>query len=160
MDKAEFWSTKAKLPEYHAVVFEHPAFEAPFRLVANVFEEVTLSGAVHIPAPMQIKPPDTVGNGQPMLTLAFPRIVVGREFKRQLKRIAASGSRAPITVTYNVYLDDVTAPQLSWKLYAAESGGIVFGADQVQVSATDDNLMRRAVAPIYDPSVWTGLELI
>lgn len=160
MDKAEFWSTKSPLAEYHAIEFSHPAFSAPFRLVANQFAEVTLGGHVHTPAPMTIKPPDSKGDAQPKLTLIFPRQVVGREFKRQLRLVTASGSREPITVTYSVYLGDTIAPEVVWQLYAAEAGGVTFSQDAVQVSATDDNPMRRAVAPVYDPSIFTGLELI
>jgi protein involved in polysaccharide export with SLBB domain len=160
MDKAEFWSTKSPLPEWHAIVFTHPAFDAPFRLVANQFAPVTLGGQVHTPAPMSIKPPDSKGDTQPKLTLIFPRQVVGREFKRQLRLVTASASRDPISVTYSVYLGDTAAPEIVWQLYAAEAGGVTFNQDSVQVSATDDNPMRRAVAPIYDPGVFTGLELI
>jgi len=160
MDKATFWATKSPLPEFHAITFEHPAFETPFRLVANQFAEVTLGGFVHTPAPMTIKPPDQKSDAQPKLQLAFPRQVVGREFKRQLARIVNSGSRAPIVVTYAIYLGDTSAPQVTWQLYATESNGISFTADAVQVTAGDDNIMRRNVAPIYDPNVFTGLELI
>lgn len=160
MDKSIYWSTKSPLPEWHSITFEHPEFEAPFRLVANQFADVTLGGEVHTPAPMRIKPPDQVADGQPKLTMAFPRQVVGREFKRQLSLITAAGSREPIQVTYAVYLGDTAAPEMSWVLYVADAGGVQFGAETVQVTATDDNPMRRAVAPIYDPSVFTGLILI
>lgn len=160
MDKREFWSSKSPLPEFHAITFEHTAFSVPFRLVANQFAEVTLGGHVHTPAPMTIKAPDSKGDVQPKLTLAFPRQVVGREFKRQLRLVTASGSREPIRVTYAIYLGDKLTPEIEWRLYAAEAGGVAFGQDTVQVTATDDNPMRRAVAPIYEPGVFTGLELI
>lgn len=160
MDKKEFWATKSPLPEFHAISFEHPAFEQPFRLVADQFAEVTLGGHVHTPAPMTIKPPDQKSDSQPKLAMSFPRQVVGREFKRQLKLIQASASREPIRVTYAVYLGDMAAPQMTWQLYAAESGGVSFSADAVQVTATDDNPMRRMAGVIYDPAVFTGLELI
>jgi hypothetical protein len=160
MDKREFWTKKSPLAEYHGIVFSHPAFSAPFRLVANQFAAVTLGGHEHTPAPMTIKPPDQRGDAQPKLTLAFPRIVVGREFKRQLRLIEAAGLRDPIAVTYSVYLGVTDVPQVTWSLYASDTGGIQFTTDTVQVSATIDNPMRRAVAPIYDPAVFTGLELI
>lgn len=159
MDKEIFWSTKSKRPEFHAIVFEHPAFDAPFRLVANQFADVTLGGHVHRPAPMSIKPPDQDSAAQPKLTLSFPRQVVGRDFKRQLALIVASGLRAPIVVTYAVYLGDTDAPQVTWRLYASDTSGIAFGTDAVQVTATDDNPMRRGVGIIYDPTVFTGLVL-
>jgi hypothetical protein len=161
MDRREFWSTKSPLPEYHAIRFEHPAFDAPIRLVANQFADVTLGGHVHTPAPMTIKPPDQASSdARPRLQIAFPRAVVGREFKRKLGLIVASGSREPITVAYEVYLGSTDAPQLTWALYVSDQGGVAFGAESVQVTATDDNPLRRAVAPIYRPDEFTGLELI
>jgi len=159
MDKLQFWATKSPLPEFHAIAFAHPAITT-FRLVANQFAPVTLGGFEHTPAPMTIKAPDQRSDAQPRLTLAFPRQVVGREFKRQLALIVASGSREPIAVTYSIYLGDTAAPQLTWSLYVADASGVQFTADAVQVVATDDNPMRRGVAPIYDPSVFTGLEII
>jgi len=158
MNRAEFWATKSPLPEYHTITFNHPNFAGPIRLVANQFDAVSLGGNDYQPAPMTIKPPDQTSGNQAKLNLAFPRQVVGREFKKQLALIGAS--REPITVNYSVYLDDLITPALSWNLYASDTGGITFGADSVQVSATDDNPMRRRVAPVYDPTVYTGLELI
>lgn len=158
MDKRTFWATKSPLPEYHSIVFEHPSFEAPIRLVANKFAEVTLAGNVHTPAPMAIKPPEQKGDVQPRLVLSFPRQVVGMDFKRQLRRVYAASSRNPISVTYSVYLGDTDAPEIVWTLYVAEQSGIQFSETDVQVTATDDNPMRRNVALIYDPSVFTGLE--
>lgn len=160
MDKRVFWSTKSPEPEFHAVVFDHPAFDGVFRLVANQFEEVTLGGFVHTPAPMTIKPPEQSGTVQPRLTLSLPRQVVGREFKRQLKLVELSGSRAPIALTYSIYCGDTDAPQVTWTLYVSDQSGVQFNADTVQVTASDDNPMRRFAAPIYDPSIFTGLELI
>jgi len=160
MDKRQFWSTKSPLAEFHAITFDHPAFDAPFRLVANQFAEVTLGGHVHTPAPMTIKPPDQKAGQQPKLTLAFPRQVVGRQFKQQLALIAASGSREPITVDYAVYLGDTTTPEVTWAMFAAEQGGINFNGTAVQVVATIDNPLRRAASLIYTPDVYTGLELL
>ena len=158
MDRREYWSTKSPLPELHAVVFEHPSFAAPIRLVANVHAAVTLSGQVHTPAPMQIKPPETSSDGNPKLTLSFPRIVVGRQFKQQLALIVAAGSRAPIEVNYSVYTGDNTAPTVTWELYASEAGGISFSQDAVQVKASLDNPFQRQVAPVYLPETFTGLQ--
>lgn len=160
MDKAVFWATKSPRPEWHAVVFDHPAFDGPIRLVANQFAEVALGGLVHTPAPMTIEPPEQTADNQPKLRLAFPRQVVGREFKRQLKLIKAAGSFAPVTVEYSIYLGDTVAPEMSWSLFLSDAGGVQFGSGQVQVTATDDNPMRRKVAPIYEPAVWTGLQLL
>ncbi len=160
MDRREFWTTKSPLAEYHAVTFEHPAFDAPIRLVANQFAPVTLAGEVHDPAPMSIKPPEAKGDSRPRMTIAFPRQVVGREFKRQLRLVTASGSRAPITVTYALFLGVVDEPQRTFTLYVADAGGVAFNAESVQVTATDDNPMRRTAGVIYEPGVFTGLERI
>lgn len=160
MDKREFWSTKNPGAVYETVTFEHPEFAAPFRLVANKFEAVTLGGNSYTPAPMTIKPPAQKGGERPRMTIAFPRQVVGRQFKQQLALIAAAGSREPIAVTYAVWLAETDAPKVTWSLYAADQGGIGFSTTQVQVQATLDNPLRRAVAPVYQPDVFTGLELV
>jgi hypothetical protein len=160
MDKATFWATKSPLPEFHAVTFDHPAFAAPIRLVANQFAPVTLGGFEHTPAPMTIKPPDQTSDARVRLQITFPRAVVGRAFKQQLALVAESGLRAPITVVYAIFLGEVDAPKLTWELYVSDAAGVAFGAESVQVTATDDNPMRRSVGLIYDPSVFTGLELI
>lgn len=160
MDRATFWATKSPLPEYHGIVFEHPAFDAPIRLVANQFEQVTLAGQPHTPVAMSIKQPDKKSDAQPKLTLSFPRQVVGREFKRQLAKVREAAVPAAITVTYSVFLGDTATPEVVWRLYVAEGGGVTFGNDTVQVSATVDNPLRRDVSTIYDPNVFTGLELI
>lgn len=160
MDKRTYWASKSPLPEYEAVTFSHPAFSAPVRLVANKFAGVTLGGYVHTPAPMQIKTPDQSPGTQVRLTMSFPRAVVGREFKRQLALVAAAGSLAPITVLYALYLGDTAAPEVTWSLYVADAGGVLFGPDSVSCTATDDNPMRRPATLVYDPSQWTGLEIL
>lgn len=158
MDRRTFWTTKSPLAEYHAITFEHPAFDAPIRLVANQFAPVTLAGQVHTPAPMSIRPPESKGDSQPRMTIAFPRQVVGREFKRQLAKIAAAGSRAPIVVTYAQFLGVTDAPQQTIRLFVADTGGVAFNAESVQVTAAEDNPMRRAAGVIYEPGTFTGLE--
>lgn len=160
MDKRTFWASKSPLPEFHAITFSHPAFDAPIRLVANKFESVTLGGNVYQPAPMSVKPPDQKGDAQAKLTLAFPRQVVGREFKRKLAMIQGSATLEPISVAYDLYLGDTASPEVSWPLYIADSNGVVFTPDAVQVSATDSNPMRLNVSVIYDPAVFTGLEIL
>lgn len=160
MDRREFWATKSTEPVWHAVVFTHSELPAPFRLVANQFEPVTLGGFVHTPVPMSVRPPEQAGNAAPRMAITFPRQVVGREFKRQLRAIAATGSREPIVVTHNIYFGDPDTPQVTWTLYASDQDGVAFSKDAVQVTASDDNPMRRSVATIYDPSVFTGLALV
>lgn len=158
MDRRTFWTTKPTLAEFHAITFEHPAFDAPIRLVANQFAPVTLAGSIHTPAPMSIRPPESKGDSQPRMTIVFPRQVVGREFKRQLAKIAATGSRAPIAVTYALFLGATDAPQQTIRLYVADAGGVAFSTESVQVAATEDNPMRRAAGVVYEPSTFTGLE--
>jgi hypothetical protein len=160
MDKREYWTTKPSSPEYEAITFSHPAFSAPIRLVANQFAPVTLGGQVHTPAPMEIKTPDQSPGAQVRLTMRFPRAVVGREFKRQLALVAAAGSLAPITVLYALYLGDTAAPEVTRSLYVADAGGVLFGPDSVSCTATDVNPMRAPATLVYDPSTWTGLEIL
>ena len=155
---AEFWAQKRRRARFDTVVFDHPEFDAPFRLVANVFAAVTLGGDSYTPAPMQISPPSQDGDAQPRLTLTFPRAVVGRQFKQQLRLIEAAGSRDPIEVTYAIWLEDTDAPKVTWNLYAADRGGVRFNAEAVQVVAQLDNPMNRFGQPIYDPAVFTGLQ--
>lgn len=158
MDRATYWTTKAVAARWETVTFEHPDFAAPVRLAANVFEQLTLGGHAYTPAPMTIRTPDNGRDAQPRLTLAFPRQVVGRQFKQALALIA--GSREPIVVTYGLWLSDTDAPKVTWRLYASDQGGIAFDSQSVQVTATLDNPMRRRAAPIYTPDAFPGLELL
>lgn len=160
MDRRTFWSSKSPLPEYQAITFSHPSFDGPIRLVADKFEPVTLGGEVHQPVPMTVKPPSQKGDAHPKLVLSFPRAVVGRDFKRAIARIQADAMMEPIVVTYRLYLGDTVTPEVTWTLYISDAGGIVFSPEAVQVNATESNPMRLNVAEVYDPSVFTGLELI
>ncbi len=160
MDKRKFWSTKSPRPEFHAVVFSHPAMSEPVRLVANQFAPVTLGGYQHRPAPMQIKPPDQGGEANVRMTVSFPRAEVGREFKEQMKRIQAWPTLEPISITYSIYLSDFDVPEIVWPLYAGDQSGIQFTTEAVQVTATDTNPMRRQASEIYTPDVFTGLDQI
>jgi len=160
MDKRKFWTTKSPRPEFHAVVFSHPAMTAPVRLVANQFAPVTLGGHSHTPAPMQIKPPDQGGDVNIRMTISFPRAVVGQQFRAQLKLIQAWATPEPIEIAYSVYLDDTSTPQIVWPLYAGDQSGIQFTSEAVQVTATDTNPMRRSASEIYTPDVFTGLDAV
>lgn len=160
MDKAEFWATKNPAPVYETVVFGHPSFSSPVRLVRNKFAAVTLGGNVYTPAPMQFRWPEQKGDAQPRMTISLPRAVVGRTVKQRLRQLQASGSRAPITVTAAMWLGETTAPKATWSLYVSDASGIAFSNEAVQIVATLDNPMRRQVGPIYDPAVFTGLELL
>lgn len=152
---AEFWATKRRRNRFDTVAFEHSLFAAPFRLVANVFSSVTLGGNAYTPVPMQIGDPKKNADGQPQLTVTFPRAVVGRQFKQALALI--SGSREPITVTRAIWLEDVDAPKVTWPMYAADNGGIRFGRDSVQVVARLDNPMLLSASLLYLPDVFVGL---
>ena len=159
MTPKEFWTVKDPGSMYEAITFSHPSFSAPIRLVANQFTPITLGGNSYTPAPMSIKPPDQSGSAQARLTMTFPRIVVGRQFKQQLKLVA--GSRAPITVVYALYLGyDLATPVKTWNLYVSDAGGVTFSTDSVQVTSTDDNPLRRKAGVIYDPNIFTGLESV
>lgn len=160
MDRRTFWATKSPQAVYEAITFTHPSFAAPIRLVRDKFAPVTLAGQVFTPAPMSITTPEQRGSTQPRMVISFPRQVVGRQFKQQLALITASSSRAPIAVAYALFLGDTAAPEVTWLLYAAEQGGVNFGADQVQVTATLENVMRRSVAPIYTPEAFSGLAAV
>jgi hypothetical protein len=155
-----FWARKPVEARFETVVFTHPEFTAPFRLVRNEFAAVTLGGHAYTPVSMDIKPPKAGPNELPRLVVSFARQQVGRQFKAQLRRIRAAASRAPIAVTYAVWLQDTDAPKRSITLYASDQGGVSFDSATVQVSATLDQLSRVSRAPIYDPAVFSGLELV
>ena len=158
MDKREFWATKNPGARYDTIVFDHPEFAAPIRLVADKFTAVTLGGNSYTPARMDLRWPEQRGDGQSRMTISFPRQVVGRQFKAQLQ--LAAGTLDPITVVAAIWLGETDAPKKTWNLYVSDAGGVQFDPQTVQVTATLDNPMRRAVAPIYLPSTFTGLELV
>lgn len=158
MDKAEFWAKKPKLPTFRTVTFTHLVWATPRRLVADVFAEVTLGGNVFTPAPMTIEPPTKKGDAGVVMSITMPRQVVGRQFKAALAEIIAAGSRDPITVLYEEWLGETDAPKVAWPMFVSDQSGVAFNATTVQVSASIDNPMRRSVAPIYDPAVFTGLQ--
>ncbi len=109
---------------------------------------------------MDIRPPKPGPNEVPKLIISFARQQVGREFKAQLRRIREAASREPIAVTYAVWLQDTDAPKRSLTLYASDQGGVSFDPSTVQVNATLDQLSRVSRAPIYEPAVFSGLELV
>lgn len=158
MDKAEFWATKPKLATFQTVTFSHPAWAFPIRLVANVFDSVTLGGESYTPAPMTIEPPQKNGEAGVVMTIGLPRQVVGRQFKSKLREIVATGSREPIGILYAEWLGEIDAPKVTWPLFVADQQGVAFNSTTVQVRGSIDNPMRRNVAPIYDPAVFTGLQ--
>lgn len=161
MNQREFWSTKNPAPEYEALTFTHDDFSQPFRIVANKFENETLGGFLHQAVRMDIVLPEVGKNVGGNMTIKFPRIVVGRTFSQELKRITIAGRYKPITVQYARYQSpDLVTPVQTITLYVSSSNGVAMNADSVQVTATVDNPMRRSVARIYDVAVFTGLELM
>lgn len=161
MNQREFWSTKNPAPEYEALTFTHDDFSQPFRIVANKFEDETLGGFLHQAVRMDIVLPEVGKNVGGSMTIKFPRIVVGRTFSQELRRITIAGRYKPITVQYARYQSpDITTPVQTLTLYVSGTKGVAMNADSVQVIATVDNPMRRSVARIYDVSVFTGLELM
>lgn len=161
MSQREFWTTKNPAPEYEALTFTHDDFSQPFRIVANKFEDVTLGGYLHQAVRMDITLPEVGNNKGGSMAIKFPRIVVGRTFSQQLRRITLAGRYKPITVQYARYQSpDITTPVQTLMLYVSGNDGVSMNADSVQVTATVDNPMRRSVARIYDVSVFTGLELL
>lgn len=158
MDKREFWTKKPIIPEYDAIVFSHSSFDAPIYLVANQFQPVTLGGVAHTPVPMEVRPPNQSKDENPAITVAFPRIVVGAEFKRQIKKI---DKYEPIVMTYRHYLgDNLTTPVVQHVMYVDQQGGVTMNGESVTVKATTNNPMRKAVCRIYEPAVFTGLKAL
>lgn len=161
MSQREFWTTKNPAPEYEALTFTHDDFSGPFRIVANQFENVTLGGFEHTAVRMDIVLPSVGQNAAGSMAIKFPRIVVGRTFSQELRRITLAGRYKPITVQYARYQSpNLTTPVQTLTLYVAGSDGVALNADAVQVTATVDNPMRRNIARIYDVQVFTGLELL
>jgi hypothetical protein len=161
MSQREFWTTKNPAPEYEALTFTHDDFTQPFRIVANKFEDVTLGGYLHQAVRMDITLPEVGNNKGGAMAIKFPRVVVGRTFSQQLRRITLAGRYKPITVQYARYQSpDLATPVQTLTLYVSGNDGVSLNADSVQVTATVDNPMRRSVARIYDVSVFTGLELL
>ena len=161
MSQREFWTTKNPAPEYEALTFTHDDFSQPFRIVANQFENVTLGGFEHTAVAMDITLPPVGQSASGSMTIKFPRIVVGRVFSQELRRITLAGRMQAITVQYARYQSpNLTTPVQTLTLYVSGNDGVAMGADSVQVNATIDNPMRRNVARICDVQVFTGLELL
>lgn len=158
--QAEFYATKRKEPEYHCITLSHSAFDAPYRLVADQYQDVTLNGAVYKAAAMTVGLTDADAEN-PAVSIGFPRLVVGREFDAQKKKIALSGRMEPIEVKYEKFIPAVQdGPVRKRTLYAVDSGGIVTNESTVSVKAGRVNKMVLGVSNTYDVSVWTGLETV
>jgi hypothetical protein len=159
MTKQVFWSTKSRLAEYDTVEFDHDDFAAPIRLVANQFEDVTLGGNLHTACRMDVTPPEQSTDPTATMTISFPRIVVGRQFKTALRQITDAGRMSAIAVTYRHWIGtDLTTPVIEHQLWVSSEAGVVFNSDIVSVKATELNPMRSDVSIMYNPDIWTGLQ--
>lgn len=159
MTRATFYTQKPTLPEYWTVTFSHPEF-GTIRLAANQFDDVVLGGNTFTACQMTIDPPDESRTSEPQLSVSFPRIVVGREFKNKLKLISVGGRLTPITVIFEKWLgENLLTPSESHTLYVSDESGISFTADVVQVTATDGNSIRFDVSRIYTVAEYTGLSI-
>jgi hypothetical protein len=155
MTKEEFWTQKKSSPEYWTVTFSHPDFGV-IRLAANQFEELTLGGNVYTPCGMSINPPEESRTSEPQLSVSFPRIKVGRDFKKALAQISLAGQQIPVNVNFSKWIDTI-APIESHDLYLSDSAGVTFNTESVQVKANDDNSIRRDVSATYTVEEFTGL---
>lgn len=158
--QAEFYASKRKEAEYHCITLSHPDFDAPYRLLADQYANVTLNGNEYKAAAMTIGLTDSDAEN-PAVSIGFPRLVVGREFAEQKKKITLSGRMEPIEVKYEKFIPTVqSVPVRKRTLYAVDSGGIVTSPESITIKAGRVNKMTMDVSSIYDVSVWTGLETI
>lgn len=160
MDKREFWATKQRAPEWLTITFTHPQFSEPVRLVANEHADMVLGGQSYRACPMKITPPDQGKDPVSTLSVSFPRIIAGREFKARLRQITDAGRVDPIGVAFSHWIArDV--PATTYNLYVSDDGGgISIGAEWITVRAADENPMRSDVSIVYDVDIWTGLVTI
>jgi hypothetical protein len=158
MDKAEFWTTKRREPEYMTIQFDHASFSAPVYLVANEWGVITLGGIDYTGCPMKITPPDQAKDPIASMTIAFPRPIVGREFLQRIEAMTEATIMQPITVTFRHWITGAALPVTEFVLFASPENGIAFQAGMVQVTATDENPMRADVSIVYDVDIWTGLQ--
>lgn len=155
--QAEFWTQKKRRPEYHCMTFSHSSWSAPIRLVINQYSNITLNGNVYTATSAEITPPSQNADDAATASISFPRQVVGREFKQALQSIVSAGKITPITATYEHFIDGITAPVRSQRLWVSESGGILWNATTVSVKCTDKNPLRRDISTKYDVDIFTGL---
>lgn len=81
---------------------------------------------------------------------------VGSEAKAELKKIREFGFYYPAEVIYRKYLsDDTSAPVTVFKLYADNP---VIQANNVTLTATDDNPNKQDVSDLYTFEIFPGLE--
>lgn len=156
----KFWTTKPNnVIRYETVAFSHPDIDDVL-LVANQYDAALLGGNTYIPARMEVKLPEQDKDPIASVSVSFPRAVVGEHFKQALKQISPFNRIVPISMEFSVWISsDVSVPQQSWNLFVGDDGILMTG-DTIQVTGTDDNPMVYDVSTIYDPAIFTGLELI
>lgn len=156
----EYWATKPNnVIRYETVAFSHPDIDDVL-LVANQYDAALLGGNTYTPVRMDVKLPEQDKDPIASVQVSFPRAIVGESFKQALKTINPFNRIVPITMTVSVWLSsDTASPQQSWSLFVGEDG-ITMTGETVQVTGTDDNPMVYDISTIYDPAVFTGLELL
>lgn len=156
----QYWTVKPNnIVRYETVSFSHPDIDDVL-LVANQYDAALLGGNTYTPVRMDVQLPEQDKDPIASVRVSFPRAVVGEAFKQSLKQINPFNSIVPIGMTVSVWLSsDITTPEQSWNLFVGEDG-ITMTGDTVQVTGTDDNPMVYDVSTIYDPAVFTGLELL
>lgn len=160
MTNITFWTQKPNdVIRYETVVFSHPDIDDVL-LVANQYDAALLGGNTYKPVRMEVKLPEQDKDPIASVSVSFPRAVVGEEFKQALKQINPFNRIIPISMTVSVWLSsDIATPQQSWSLFVGEDG-IAMTGESVQVTGTDDNPMVYDISTIYDPAIFTGLELL
>lgn len=160
MTDITYWTQKpSNIIRYETVAFSHPDIDGVF-LVANQYDTAFLGGNTYTPVRMNVKLPEQDKDPIASVSVSFPRAFVGEKFKQALKQINPFNRIIPISMTVSVWLSsDVITPQQSWNLFVGEDG-ITMTGDTVQVTGTDDNPMVYDISTIYDPAIFTGLELL
>lgn len=157
-DNRKFWTKKSPEQEWSTVVFNHPAWGEPIRLVAQTFDNETFGGQTYIPCAMSISKPNQDSDPVAKASVSFSRALVGDEFKARLSAISGAGWLSPISCQLATWWDsDRVTPSRSWDLFVSDDG-ISLNQESITVSLSDDNPMVRSVAVLYDPAVFTGLQ--
>ncbi|WP_330983608.1 MULTISPECIES: DUF1833 family protein [Enterobacterales] len=156
----EFWSTKNPAADYDVVVISHPAFDGPIRLVANVYEDITINGAVYTACAMEIDKPEQGRDPISSATIKFSRINVGDQFKVYIRSLDGYDWMTPVSVLLQHYTEqNTTTPDQSWGLFVGEEG-VRVTPDYVTLQATDDNPMTMNSSIIYDIDRYPGLQYL
>lgn len=92
---------------YITLEVNHPSFAQPARIVANVADDMTLGGQLHVACPFEAAYPEQREGQPPSTKVKIDN--VNRELVPKIR--AALGTRAYIKVLYREYLSsDLTAP--------------------------------------------------